>query len=244
MSEHRFVPRDPVIAKSEALFSRGARLIPGATQTLAKGSGQYVRGLAPLYLRRGRGARVTDLDGNEYLDFTMAVGPLSLGYADPVVDAAIRAQLNDGITFSLPHPLEVEVAELIHEVVPGAEQVRFGKNGCDVTTAAVRLARAFTGRRKVLCCGYHGWHDWYIAVTDRSRGVPDVVGELTHTFDYNHLDTVEAALDDDTACVILEPVTFDEPRNGFLQRLKELCAARGALLIFDEMWTGFRLAPG
>ncbi|MBC8133774.1 MAG: aminotransferase class III-fold pyridoxal phosphate-dependent enzyme, partial [Deltaproteobacteria bacterium] len=156
------MPRDPPIANSEALFARGARLIPGATQTLAKGPGQHVRGLAPKYLRRGRGARVWDLDGNEYLDFSMAVGPLSLGYCDPVVDAAIRAQLADGITFSLPHPLEAEVAELIHAVVPGAEQVRFGKNGCDVTTAAVRLARAATGRSNVLCCGYHGWHDWYI----------------------------------------------------------------------------------
>ena len=234
----------PDISSSNALHERAIGLIPGATQTLAKGPGQFIRGVAPKYLRAGRGAHVIDVDDNEYLDMSMAVGPLSLGYADPVVDEAIRAQLADGITFSLMHPLEVEVAELLRALVPGAERVRFAKNGCDVTTAAVRLARAFTGRAKVLCCGYHGWHDWYIAVTDRSRGVPADVAALTHTFGYNDLASVEAALDDDTACVILEPVTFEAPRADFLAELKRLCASRGALLVFDEMWTGFRLALG
>ena len=234
----------PTIAQSNALYERAAGLIPGFSQTLAKGPGQYVRGVAPKYLRAGRGARVVDVDGNTYLDFSMAVGPLSLGYADRAVDDAIRAQLADGITFSLMHPLEVEVAEHLRELVPGAERVRYGKNGCDVTTAAVRLARAFTGRDKVLCCGYHGWHDWYIGVTDRNRGVPEAVQALSHTFAYNDLASVEEGLDDDTACVILEPVTFEAPREDFLQRLKALCAARGVLLIFDEMWTGFRLALG
>jgi glutamate-1-semialdehyde aminotransferase len=237
-------PSDPRIDASDALYRRALRLIPGATQTLAKGAGQYVRGVAPKFLRRGRGAHVWDVDDNQYLDFTMGVGPVVLGYADPAVDAAIRAQLEDGITFSQPHALEVEVAERVNALVPGAEAVRFGKNGCDVTTAAVRVARAFTGRDKVLCCGYHGWHDWYISVTDRGRGVPAAVAELTHTIAYNDLASVEEALDDDTACVILEPVTFEEPRPGFLAELKRLCEARGALLIFDEMWTGFRLALG
>jgi glutamate-1-semialdehyde 2,1-aminomutase len=235
---------DPSIEVSDALYERARRLIPGATQTLAKGAGQHVRGVAPKFLRSGRGAHVVDVDGNEYLDLTMGVGPLILGYADPVVDAAIRAQLGDGITFSLPHPLEVEVAEQIHAMVPGAESVRFGKNGCDVTTAAVRLARAYTGRSKILCCGYHGWHDWYIAVTDRRLGIPTEVAALTYTFAYNDLPALEAALDDDVACVILEPTTFEAPRPDFLPGLKRLCAARGVLLIFDEMWTGFRLALG
>ena len=234
----------PSIANSDAVYARAIGLIPGATQTLAKGAGQHVRGVAPKFLRAGVGARVFDVDDNEYLDMTMAVGPLVLGYRDRSVDDAIRAQLDAGITFSLPHPLEVEVAELIQEVVPGAERIRFGKNGCDVTTAAVRLARAFTGRDKVLCCGYHGWHDWYIAVTDRSRRVPGAVAALTHTFAYNDLASAEAALDDSTACVILEPTTFEAPQPGFLPELKRLCARRGALLVFDEMWTGFRLALG
>jgi glutamate-1-semialdehyde aminotransferase len=142
------------------------------------------------------------------------------------------------------HPLEVEVAELVRSVVPGAESVRFSKTGCDVTTAAVRLARAFTGRNKVLCCGYHGWHDWYISVTDRNRGIPAEVQGLTHTFGYNDAQGLLDSIDDDTACVILEPVVFELPKDDFLRKVRAACDARGVLLIFDEMWTGFRLALG
>jgi glutamate-1-semialdehyde 2,1-aminomutase len=234
----------PDVTRSDGWYARAAGLIPAGTQTLAKGPGQYVRGVAPKYLARGKGCRVWDVDGNEYLDFQMGIGPLSLGYAWEPVDAAIRAQLADGITFSLMHPLEVEVAELVRELVPGAEAVRYSKTGCDATTAAVRLARAHTGRERVLCCGYHGWHDWYIAVTDRNAGIPRAVGELTATFGYNDLGSVLDAIDDQTACVILEPVTFEEPRDGFLAELRRVCDQVGALLVFDEMWTGFRLALG
>ncbi len=243
---HRVRPaaEDPVISRSNQLWERAQRLIPAGTQTLAKGPSQFVGGLAPKYLSHGRGAWVWDVDGNAYLDYSMGVGPLVLGYAHPTVDDAIRAQLQDGITFSLMHPLEVELAERVARLVPGAQAVRFSKTGCDVTSAAVRLARAFTGRERVLCCGYHGWHDWYIASTDRAAGIPQAVRELTSTFDYNDLASVAEALDDDVACVILEPVTFEPPRRRFLHELKRLCHERGALLIFDEMWTGFRLALG
>ncbi|MCB9574575.1 MAG: aminotransferase class III-fold pyridoxal phosphate-dependent enzyme [Kofleriaceae bacterium] len=237
-------PTDPSIARSEQLWARARTLIPAGTQTLAKGPGQHVDGVAPKYLARGRGARVWDVDGNEYLDLTMAVGPLSLGYADPVVDDAIRAQLDDGITFSLMHPLELEVAELVRDVIPGAEAVRFSKTGGDVTTAAVRVARAFTGRDHVVCCGYHGWHDWYVAVTDRDAGIPRATAALTSTFAYNDVGSLIDAVGDDTACVILEPMVFEAPQPGFLEELRRVCDARGALLIFDEMWTGFRLALG
>jgi glutamate-1-semialdehyde 2,1-aminomutase len=234
----------PNITESDRLWARSNGLIPCGTQTLAKGPGQWVRGVAPKYLARGNGGRVWDVDGNEYVDLTMAVGPLSLGYAYPAVDEAIRAQLESGITFSLMHPLEVEVAELVREVVPGAEMVRFSKTGCDVTTAAVRLARAFTKKQKVLCCGYHGWHDWYISVTDRNAGIPQHVQDLTYTFNYNDLASVEEAIGDDVACVILEPTVFEAPKPGFLQGLRKLCDQHGAVLVFDEMWTGFRLALG
>jgi glutamate-1-semialdehyde 2,1-aminomutase len=227
----------PPIQASNALLERAERLIPGATQTLAKGPTQYVRSVAPSYLVRGRGARVWDADGNEYIDLTMAVGPLSLGYAYPRVDEAIRRQLESGITFSLMHPLEVEVAELVHRFVPGAERVRFSKTGCDVTTAAVRLARAFTGRDRVLCCGYHGWHDWYIGTTTRSAGVPRAMAALTQTFRYNEIDDLIDALDDRVACVILEPTIFEAPERDFLPALRRACSVSGALLVFDEMWT-------
>jgi glutamate-1-semialdehyde aminotransferase len=142
------------------------------------------------------------------------------------------------------HPLEVEVAELVRDLVPGAEAIRFSKTGADVVSAAVRLARAFTGRSKVLCCGYHGWHDWYIGVTDKDRGVPPEVRDLTHTVPYNDLQALVDSLDGETACVVLEPVTFEPPRDGYLAELGRACAANGTLVIFDEMWTGFRLAPG
>jgi glutamate-1-semialdehyde aminotransferase len=240
----RPLAEDPEIGRSNQLWERARQLIPAGTQTLAKGPSQFVDGVAPKYLSHGRGAWVWDVDGNAFLDYSMGVGPLVLGYAHPAVDDAIRAQLQDGITFSLMHPLEVELAERVARLVPGAECVRFSKTGCDVTSAAVRLARAFTGREHVLCCGYHGWHDWYVASTDRAAGIPQAVRALTSTCAYNDLASVEQALDDDVACVILEPVTFEVPRRRFLRELKRLCRERGALLIFDEMWTGFRLALG
>lgn len=234
----------PLITESEKLYSRLIDLIPAGTQTLAKGMTQYVKGVAPAFLTKGKGARVWDADGNEYIDYTMGVGPLSLGYCYPRVDEAIRQQLNDGITFSLIHPLELEIAELITQVVPNAEMVRYSKTGADVTSAAVRLARAFTGKNTVLCCGYHGWHDWYIATTDRSRGIPPATFETTYTFNYNDIPSVLAAIDNDTAAIILEPTVFEAPRDNFLQQLREICTERGIILIFDEMWTGFRLALG
>lgn len=234
----------PVITESDRLYEKALRLIPSVTQTLAKGPGQYIKGIAPKYLLKGKGSHVWDVDGNEYIDFNMGIGPLSLGYAYDKVDRAIKRQIDDGITFSLMHPLEVEVAEILNRIIPNAEQVRYSKTGADVTSAAVRVSRAFTGRKKVLCCGYHGWHDWYISVTDRNKGIPEEIKDMTYTFNYNDIDTVTESLDEDTACVILEPVVFEAPKDKFLTRLQELCRKNGTLLIFDEMWTGFRLALG
>jgi glutamate-1-semialdehyde aminotransferase len=234
----------PNIEKSTQLLSLAESLIPAATQTLAKGPGQYVRGIAPNYLSHGRGSHVWDVDGNEYIDYTMGVGPISLGYCYPAVDEAIRSQLSNGITFSLMHPLEVEVAELITNIIPNAESVRFSKTGCDVTSAAIRLARAFTGRNKILCCGYHGWHDWYISVTDRNMGIPESVADMTFTFNYNDINSLIDSIDNDIAAIILEPVVFDEPKNGFLNEIRRITEEKGIVLIFDEMWTGFRMSLG
>ena len=240
----RFDQELPSIERSEALLRRSSGLIPSHTQTLAKGPTQYVRGVAPVYLERGAGSHVWDVDGNEYIDLTMAVGPLSLGYAYPRVDAAILKQLQQGITFSLMHPLEVEVAELIRAAVPGAEMVRYSKTGADVTSAAVRLARAFTRRDHVLCSGYHGWHDWYIGTTSRRAGVPEATRKLTTTFPHNDPWAALELLDDTVACVILEPVLFEQPARDYLPALRRACTEAGALLIFDEMWTGFRVELG
>jgi len=240
----KFNENYPVISESDKLYNRAVEIIPCVTQTLAKGPSQNIKGVAPKYLVRGKGSHVWDADGNEYLDYNMGIGPLSLGYAYDKVDDAIKAQLKDGITFSLMHPLEVEVAELINRVVPNAEAVRYSKTGADVTSAAVRLSRAYTGREKVLCCGYHGWHDWYISVTDRNKGIPDAVKDLTYTFNYNDIQSVVDSVDSETACVILEPFVFEEPKDNFLQKLRTVCSDNGTLLIFDEMWTGFRIAVG
>ena len=234
----------PAIEKSDELYKRALKLIPSVTQTLAKGPQQNVKGIAPKYLKKGKGSHVWDVDGNEYIDFNMAIGPLSLGYAYPKVDEAIRNQLEDGITFSLMHPLEVEVAELIRELIPNAEAIRYSKTGADVTSAAVRVARAFTKRERILCCGYHGWHDWYISVTDRDSGIPKSTSDLTFTFGYNDIQSVLDSIDDETAAVILEPFVFEPPKNNFLQKLRDVCTKNGTLLIFDEMWTGFRIALG
>jgi len=234
----------PIITQSNELYSRSEGLIPAHTQTMAKGPSQYVNGIAPKYIKRGRGAHVWDVDENEYIDYNMGIGPISLGYAYPKTDNAIIQQLKDGITFSMMHPLEVEVAEMLREIIPNAESVRYSKSGADVTSAAIRVARAYTGKNKILCCGYHGWHDWYVSTIARNAGIPQAIKDLTFTFNYNDIDSVRNSIDDDTAAIILEPVVFDEPKNNFLNELANICKEKNILLIFDEMWTGFRMALG
>ncbi|HKB86903.1 MAG TPA: aminotransferase class III-fold pyridoxal phosphate-dependent enzyme [Ignavibacteriaceae bacterium] len=234
----------PKITRSDEYYRKALALIPSVTQTLAKGPSQNIKGVAPKYLEKGKGSHVWDVDGNEYIDFLMGIGPLSLGYSYDKVDNAIKDQLEKGITFSLMHPLEVEVAELINTIVPNAESVRYSKTGADVTSAAIRVARAYTGRENVLCCGYHGWHDWYISVTDRNKGIPKVIQDMTHTFNYNDIDSLIDSIDNETACVILEPFVFQEPVNDFLQEVRRICTENGTVLIFDEMWSGFRISLG
>lgn len=234
----------PNISRSQEILEKAQKIMHPVTQTLAKGPGQYSRGIAPVYLERGKGSHVWDVDGNEFIDYNMAIGPVSLGYCYDKVDNAIKEQLEKGITFSLMHRLEYEACELLHQVVPHAESIRISKTGCDVTSAAVRLSRAFTGRSKVLCCGYHGWHDWYIGTTLRNAGIPEETRLLTKTFQYNNIESLKASLNKDVACVILEPYVFEAPKDDFLQEVARLTRENGSLLIFDEMWSGFRIALG
>lgn len=235
------------LIKSLAWAKRAEAVIPGLSQTFSKAPSQFVRGVAPLCLERGRGCRVWDVDGNEFIDTTMALAPVSLGYCDPEVDAAVAAQMKSGTILSQPHPLEVEVAETLKRLIPCAEMSRFAKNGSDATAAAVRLARYATGRDIVAAGGYHGWQDWYIGTTTRAGGVPKAVSALTKTFSYNKLDTLQAIFDENkgrVAAVILEPIGIEEPQPGFLEEVATLTRREGALLIFDEIVTGFRVGLG
>ena len=233
--------------RSQDWWARAERVIPLGTQTLSKSPTQFVQGVLPIFLERGAGAHVWDVDGNEYIDYPMALGPIILGYAEPAVDDAVRAQLADGVVFTLMHPLEVEVAERIVAMCPGVEAVRFGKSGSDSLSAAVRAARAYTGRDVVLVGGYHGWHDWYIGSTTRDRGVPAAVKALTAAFPYGDREALEEVLDahaERVAAVMLEPSGATVPDPGYLEAVVEAAHRHGALCIFDEIITGFRLAPG
>lgn len=235
------------LERSRAWWARAERVIPLGTQTLSKSPTQFVQGAHPVFLERGRGAHVWDVDGQEWVDEPMALGPVILGYAEPDIDEAVRRQLDDGITFTLMHPLEVEVAERIVAMCPGVEAVRFGKSGSDAVSAAVRAARAHTGRDVVVVGGYHGWHDWYIGSTTRRAGVPAAVAALTATFRFNDPDHLAAVLDDHrgrVAAVVLEPCGAEVPAPGFLQAVVDLAERHGAVSVFDEVITGFRLAPG
>jgi glutamate-1-semialdehyde aminotransferase len=221
------------------LTERARMLIPGGSQTMSKGPTQWAQGFAPDFIVRGKGARVWDDQGREFLDWPMALGPIMLGHCHPAVDDAIRTQLEDGITFTLPHQLELHVAERVIDAVPCAERVRFAKSGSDATSAAVRLARAITGRDPVVAVGYHGWHDWYIGSTSRNLGVPEATSGLVRTAPYGEIPDL-----DGVAAVILEPASATEPPDGYLQGLVDAAHAAGALVIFDEIITGFRLAMG
>jgi glutamate-1-semialdehyde 2,1-aminomutase len=234
-------------ANSEKWLERALKTIPLGSQTFSKSKTQYPAGVSPYFLLRGKGSRVWDVDGNEYIDLVNSLAAVTLGYNDPDVTRAVEAQLKDGVIFSLPHPLEVQVAEKICEMVPCAEMVRFGKNGSDATAGAIRIARAHTGRDHVAVCGYHGWQDWYIGSTARNLGVPKSTRELTHTFKYNNIESLQKLFTeykDQFAAVILEPMNVAYPENGFLEAVKELTHKNGAVLVFDETITGFRYSKG
>jgi glutamate-1-semialdehyde aminotransferase len=233
--------------RSDELWERAVKAIPVGTQTFGKSPKQWGFGTVPNFLQRAQGSHVWDVDGNEYIDYGMALGPIILGYSYPSVNAAISAQLAEGSIFSLNHPLEVEVSELLIRLIPCAEMVRFGKNGSDGTAAAVRLARGYTGREVILCSGYHGWQDWYIGSTTRHRGVPRAVRELTIQFPYNDLSALQALFkryEGAVAAVIMEPSNFEPPLPGYLDEVRHLTHRNGALLIYDEVLTGFRMALG
>ncbi len=236
-----------ILSESFSWLERSERVIPGAAQTYSKSWRHHIRGVTPIFLDRGAGAVVTDVDGNDYVDLIQGLLPNILGYAHEGVNRAAYECARNGHSFSLAHPIEVELAERLCRLIPCAEMVRFGKNGSDATAGAVRVARAYTRREHVAVCGYHGWQDWYIGTTSRSAGVPQAVRELAHPFPYNDSDALDALLSGlpgQFAAVIMEPVNFYWPARGYLEKVKEIAHRHGALLIFDEICSGFHFGLG
>ena len=230
---------------SKILQLKSHKLIPGGCHTYAKGDDQYPE-RAPAFIVRGKGCHVWDVDGNEFIEYGMGLRAVTLGHAyEPVVEAAHR-QMMMGTNFTRPAKIELDAAETMLELFKGAEMVKFCKNGSDATTAAVKIARSYTGRDMVAVCGnqpFFSTDDWFIGKTEMNSGIPKATQSLTVTFEYNNLAQLEELFTKfrgQIAGVILEPATSEEPAPGFLQSLKQLCESNGALLIFDEMITGFR----
>lgn len=231
--------------ESSRLRELAHRLIPGGAHTYSKGDDQFPQ-MAPGFIDRGKGSQVWDVDGNEFLDWGMGLRSVCLGHAyEPVLDV-VRAQLDKGVNFTRPTALEAELAELLVDLVPSAEMVKFAKNGSDVTTAAVRLARAFTERDMVIRCLDHPFFsvdDWFIGDTAMNAGIPQSTKDLTKNFPFNNAAALEKLLEANrgkVACIILEAVATTEPAPGFLKRVRELATAHDVVLIFDEIISGFR----
>jgi glutamate-1-semialdehyde 2,1-aminomutase len=232
-------------SKSLALQPKAHRLIPGGAHTYSKGNDQYPEH-TPVFIARGRGCHVWDLDGNEFIEYGMGLRSVTLGHAFPPVVEAAHKQMQLGTNFTRPTRIEVDLAESFLELIDGADMVKFAKNGSDVTTAAVKLARAFTGRALVAICGDHPFFstdDWFIGTTETKAGIPDVITRLTLKFNYNDIESLRYLFDqypNQIACVVLEAEASVPPAENYLRCVKGLCHERGALLIFDEMITGFR----
>ena len=234
------------LKKSKKYLKKALRYIPLASQTFSKSYQQYPDKF-PFFAENGNGGRITDVDNNEYVDLIMGLLPLTLGYNDNDVNKAIIKQLEKGITFSLPTLLEYELSYKLTQLIPSAEKVRFAKNGTDVTSGAIRLARGITKKDKIITCGYHGWQDWYIGTTSRNLGVPKKVRNLSIATKFNDIDDVHKIIKknkNDIAAMIIEPMSFVEPKKDYYKELQALLKKNKILFIFDEIITGFRFSEG
>jgi len=233
---------------STKYLNRAKKLIPALSQTFSKAPSSYVEGIYPTYLARGNGSHVFDVDGNEYIDYVLGLGPIILGYNYSKVNKAILKQLKNGISFSIPHYLEVELSEKISKIIPGAEMVRFAKTGSDAGTAAVRVARALTKRNNIAYWGGGGvWHDWFTVITSRNEGIPKNQKKMIKKFQYNDIESLKILFENwkgEVAAVYMEPIMTEYPKKNFLYQVKKLSKKNGSILIFNEVITGFRFANG
>lgn len=248
---HSAKPRSFItdFSRSKSLQQKSHALIPGGAHTYAKGDDQYPE-QAPGFIVRGKGSHVWDVDGNEYIEFGMGLRSVTLGHAYDSVDEAAYREMQKGINFTRPALIEIEAAEKVLSLIKSGEMVKFAKNGSDVTTAAVKLARAYTGRNMVAVCGDHPFFsvdDWFIGSTAMSAGIPERIQSMSVKFSYNDIDSVRAMFaqyPDQIACLIMEAETVHPPQNNFLHEVKQVCHENGALFIMDEIITGFRWAVG
>lgn len=244
------------VARSMELYHEAMNLIPGATQLISRRPTRYAYGFSPAYAISGKGSRFTDVDGNVFIDWVSGIGATILGYCDSIVDNAVKRQIDLGTMYSVSHPIELELAELLINRIPCAEMVRFAKGGGDACAIAIRIARGTTGKDKILFSGYHGWHDWYLAANHDTGeldthlfpgidpvGVPKALKNTALPFAYDDLDALSCLLDahhNDVAAIMMEPLRSDFPSEGYLQGVRDLADKHGVLLIFDEVSTGFR----
>jgi glutamate-1-semialdehyde 2,1-aminomutase len=238
---------NPNLNKSFEFLDRAKRTLPAQTHTFSKGFHSFVEGVYPVFAEKAKGSHIFDVDGNEYVDYMAALGPIILGYSDPTVNDAIIQQLEKGSIFSLPHKIEVEAAELMCNTVPNCDMTKFTKTGSDSVTAAVRASRAITGKDHIAYWGGGGvWHDWFTAITSRNKGIPKSFQKMVKFFEYNNIESLKKILDEDNeiGTVCMEPMTFDFPSNNFLNDVIRVTHDHDALLIFDEVQTGFRWSLG
>ncbi|MCX5807468.1 MAG: aminotransferase class III-fold pyridoxal phosphate-dependent enzyme [Proteobacteria bacterium] len=238
------------ITKSQKLFEEAKTLIPGGVLGARK-PGDFIIGEYPIFLEYGKGCRLIDVDGNEFIDFLCGYGPIILGYREEEVDDAVIKQIKDkGFCFSLTQPYQNELAEKLNALIPSSELSIFLKTGSDATSASIRIARAYTNRIKVMRCGYHGWHDWCV---EMKGGIPEKFYEDVYEFHYNGLDQLTDLMKkhgDQTAAIIMTPFghplhqKMQIPKPGFLEGVRELADKYGSVLVFDEVRTCFRLRMG
>ena len=238
------------ISKSLELYEEACSLVPGGVLGARKPT-DFINGEYPIFLDTGKGCRLTDVDGNEFIDFLCGYGPIILGYREAEVDDAVYKQIHEkGFCFTLTQKFQNLLAKKLRELVPSSEMSIFLKTGSDATTASIRIARAYTKKLKVMRCGYHGWHDWCV---EMKGGIPEKFWEDVFEFQYNRLDQLESLMKEhgsDTAAVIMTPFghpnhqEMQVPGPGFLKGVKELAHKYGAVLIYDEIRTGFRISLG
>lgn len=249
------------VQKSLDLYEKAERLIPGKTQLISRRASSFAHPISPIYADHAKGSRFVDVDGNEYIDWVNAVTAIILGHADDVVDNAVKEQIGKGSLYTLNSPLEIELAELLIDTIPSAEMVRYTKGGGESCAVAVRIARGTTGKDKILFSGYHGWHDWYQSANYLADpvtgefpfagiepiGVPKALAGTAIPFIYEDIDNLEKLFDEnkgEVAAIMMEPMRSERPKEGYLEAVKELCHANDALLIFDEVSSGWRISLG